>query len=199
MPQRMSDQELMDQVLRFSAEAMTFYATDSVLYDDPRAPERFIQVYCAIALMRIGFRVVVEMNRSQFEALMGNSIPAEPDRRRFGLDLVIFDPIDRDNAHLATPRAIVEYKRDLYRPGSDVERTARFLGELGGAVGMFVACQSYFNSNFPQQDIEAARMAFDGKTLSFRELEPVIFGKNKTLFGVAVGVLVSPGEVVSAA
>jgi hypothetical protein len=149
--------------------------------------ERLVQCYYAAKLAEAGWVITIETTASQFKAwFMLSSATLDPDLARFALDLVIFDPAEDKNPEHATPRALVEFKRDAWWIKEDITRTRRLLAKLKDqtAFGYMIACPAYFNRpEYPGKDIEEVKRL----GLEFRLETPIsrIFaqeiGNGKTL------------------
>jgi hypothetical protein len=141
----MTDAELQSTLAKLSANAMRRYVQRSGEWPT----EKFVQNVVADKLMDLGFVVVTELDRGEFESWFFR-LPPEYSDRGFFLDLMIFNPADSGIPKNATPRAVVEFKKTVYHLPSDIERTAYLTSRFAErghqpVAGFVVALTGYTN------------------------------------------------------
>src|SRR6516162_5486478 len=117
-----SDPELQAVLRRLCEEAIRLYAEGS----GSSAPERVIQVHCALELIKLGFVVTIEPTAKQCRQWFGLR-----EESALRIDLVICDPSEDGNPDKAKPRALVEFKMNPWNLDADIERLARMVKETG--------------------------------------------------------------------
>ena len=95
---QLSDVELYGALRRLCEEAIRLYAEGS----GSPAPERVIQVYCALELIKLGFVVTIEPTGKQCQHWFGLR-----EQSALRIDLVICDPSEDGNPDKAKPRGLV--------------------------------------------------------------------------------------------
>ena len=126
-----SDVELQGALRRLCEEAIRLYAVGS----GSAAPERVVQVHCALELIKLGFVVTIEPTAKQCQHWFGFR---EPSGLR--VDLVICDQSEDGNLAKAKPRTLVEFKMNPWNLDVDLERVARLLKETGITFGYCLGC-----------------------------------------------------------
>jgi hypothetical protein len=128
---QLSDVELQGGLRRLCEEAMRRYAEGS----GSPAPERVIQVHCALELIKLGFVVTIEPTAKQCQHWF-----ALREQSALRTDLVICNPSEDGNADKAKPRALVEFKMNPWNLDVDIERVARMVRETGVSFGYCLGC-----------------------------------------------------------
>jgi len=126
-----SDVELQGALRRLCEDAIRLYAEGS----GSPAPERVIQVHCALELIKLGFVVTIEPTGKQCQHWFGLR-----EQSALRIDLVICDPSEDGNADKAKPRALVEFKMNPWNLDVDPERVARLVKETGVTFGYCLGC-----------------------------------------------------------
>ena len=146
-------------LVNYAEQAAKLYCRNT---GQAEVPERFIQSYCAIALMRLGFVVTVEIKQSQYSRWLAPPATGASKTERFSIDLVIFDPDPDGNPDHAKPRAIVKFKKNCWEISKDIRRTellTRKALALEGAqecmFGFVIACS--ISSKYAKEDVEEVK------------------------------------------
>jgi hypothetical protein len=122
----MGSHVLRQMILNFAEQAVLLYAQNA---GSDSVPERFIQGYCATALMHLGFIAMVEINQGECCDWLGVL-----DRAKASRDMVIFDPSEDANPDKARFRAVVEFKRSAWNIHDDIVRTTNLVHEARSVV-----------------------------------------------------------------
>jgi hypothetical protein len=128
---QLSDIELQGALRRLCEEAIRLYAEGS----GSPAPERVIQVHCALELIKLGFVVTIEPTGKQCQHWFGLR-----EQSALRIDLVICDPSEDSNPAKAKPRALVEFKMNPWNLDVEIERVARMVKETGVTFGYCLGC-----------------------------------------------------------
>ena len=126
-----SDVELQGALRRLCEDAIRLYAEGS----GSPAPERVIQVHCALELIKLGFVVTIEPTGKQCRQWFGLR-----EQSALRIDLVICDPSEDGNPDKAKPRGLVEFKMNPWNLDVDLERVARLVKETGVTFGYCLGC-----------------------------------------------------------
>jgi hypothetical protein len=132
----MPDGQLQSMLLLFAEQATRLYAVSS---KQKEVPERFIQHYCAVALMKLGFMVTTETTHTHWREWKLSDL--DPDLQFF-IDLVIYNPAEDGNPDNAKLRALVEFKCSPWDVSDDINRTTHLLEKVPKerAFGFVIAC-----------------------------------------------------------
>ena len=147
---QMSGPELQAVLRRLCEEAIRLYTKGS----GSPTPERIIQVYCALELIKLGFVVAVETTGRQCKPWF--NIPER-------IDLVICDPSDDGNPDRAKPRAFVEFKMNPWNLDLDSQRIARMVKETGCSFGYCIGCLCDLRPGSHQLAINTWRRAIQAR------------------------------------
>jgi hypothetical protein len=128
---QLSDVELQGTLRRFCEEAIRLYAEGS----GSSAPERVIQVHCALELIKLGFVVTIEPTGKQCQHWFGVR-----EQSALRIDLAICEPSEDGNLAKAKPRALVEFKMNPWNLDIELERVARIVKETGVTFGYCLGC-----------------------------------------------------------
>jgi hypothetical protein len=171
---QISDAELQAALRRLCEEAIRLYTKGS----GSPTPERVIQVYSALELIKLGLVVAVETTGKQSQHWFNL-----PERAVRG-DLVICDPSGDGNPDKARPRALVEFKMNPWNLDVDIERLARMVKETGCSFGYCLGCLCDSRPTSPQLAIghvakhhpNAASQAFSVPIGNGEQLHAAVIG-----------------------
>jgi len=175
---RMSDLELQAVLRRLCEEAIRLYAKGS----GSSAPERVIQVHCALELITLGFVVTIEPTANQCQHWFGLR-----EQTALRIDLVICDPSEDGDPNTAKPRALVEFKMNPWNLDIDLERVAHMVKETGVTFGYCLGC-------WCDARPAAAQSAINYVAKRHRRVEAQSFniplGNGETLYGAVIALQV---------
>ena len=174
-----SDPELQAVLRRLCEEAIRLYAEGS----GSSAPERVIQVHCALELIKLGFVVTIEPTGKQCQHWFGLR-----EQSALRIDLVICAPSGDGNPNTAKPRALVEFKMNPWNLDIDLERVARMVKETGVTLGYCLGCWCDPRPAAAQSAIDyVARRHQNVTSQSFS----VPIGNGEQLHGAVIGLAVA--------
>ena len=173
---QVSDVELQGALRRLCEEAIRLYAEGS----GSPAPERVIQVHCALELIKLGFLVTIEPTAKQCQHWFGFG-----EQSGLRIDLVICDRSEDGNLAKAKPRTLVEFKMNPWNLDVDLERVARLLKETGITFGYCLGC-------WCDSRPTAAQSAIDYVAKRHQRAEAqsinIPLGNGETLYAAVIGV-----------
>ena len=175
---QLSDVELYGALRRLCEEAIRLYAKGS----GSSAPERVIQVHCALELIKLGFVVTIEPTAKQCQHWFGFG-----EQSGLRIDLVICDRSEDGNLAKAKPRTLVEFKMNPWNLDIDLERVAHMVNETGVTFGYCLGC-------WCDARPAAAQSAINYVAKRHRRVEAQSFniplGNGETLYGAVIALQV---------
>jgi hypothetical protein len=175
---QMSGPELQAVLRRLCEEAIRLYTKGS----GSPTPERIIQVYCALELIKLGFVVAVETTGRQCKPWF--NIPER-------IDLVICDPSDDGNPDRAKPRAFVEFKMNPWNLDLDFQRIARMVKETGCSFGYCIGCLCDLRPGSHQLAINHVAKSYPS---AVSQAFSVPTGNGEQLYAAVIGVPVAASD-----